>query len=298
MELSNEENYINFVNLRSNSNFPYLVLEIINGHSYPRNAGFKVAHWHEDLQFIYLEQGNIEIKTLNDTVHLSEGDCIFINKNVVHQVVQLGKVHYYSFIFPEKFLFFYEDSPTKKIVQQITENSSLQTFTLKSEKIEYRQSLNILQELVLLEKNKTEMYLYQVLVLLTQLWLEIQTHISISLRETESFTQKRMKIFLIYIDKHFSEDISLEDIAKSANVSKTECLRCFRQSMQNTPYQYLMEYRLSKGANLLINSEETIEVIANAVGFHQSSYFGKCFKEKTGYSPKQYRSIQKSDYKK
>ena len=298
MELSNEENYINFVNLRSNSNFPYLVLEIINGHSYPRNAGFKVAHWHEDLQFIYLEQGNIEVKTLNDTVHLSEGDCIFINKNGGHQVVQLGKVHYYSFIFPEKFLFFYEDSPTKKIVQQITENSSLQTFTLKSEKIEYRQSLNILQELVLLEKNKTEMYLYQVLVLLTQLWLEIQTHISISLRETESFTQKRMKIFLIYIDKHFSEDISLEDIAKSANVSKTECLRCFRQSMQNTPYQYLMEYRLSKGANLLINSEETIEVIANAVGFHQSSYFGKCFKEKTGYSPKQYRSIQKSDYKK
>ena len=75
-------------------------------------------------------------------------------------------------------------------------------------------------------------------------------------------------------------------------------MRCFRQSMQNTPYQYLMEYRLSKGANLLINSEETIEVIANAVGFHQSSYFGKCFKEKTGYSPKQYRSIQKSDYKK
>ena len=53
MELSNEEKYINFVNLRSNSNFPYLVLEIINGHSYPRNAGFKVAHWHEDLQFIY-----------------------------------------------------------------------------------------------------------------------------------------------------------------------------------------------------------------------------------------------------
>lgn len=297
MDLLKEENYINSVNLRNNSNFPYLVLNVIDGHSYPRNSGFKVAHWHEDLQFIYVEQGSIKLKTLKDTVTLSKGDCIFINKNVVHQVVQVGKVHYYSFIFPEKLLFFYEDSPAKKMVQQITQNSSLQTFILKAEKIEYRQSLNILQELVLLEKNKTEMYPYQVLVLLVQLWLEIQTHISISFRETESVIQKRMKLFLIYIHKNFANDISLEDIANSANVSKTECLRCFRQSMQTTPYQYLMEYRLSKGANLLTNSEEAIEVIANSVGFHQSSHFGKCFKEKTGYSPKQYRNIQKNVYK-
>lgn len=57
-------NYINSINLKSNSDFPYLVLNVINDSSFPRNPGFQVMHWHEDLQFIYVLDGEIEVKTL------------------------------------------------------------------------------------------------------------------------------------------------------------------------------------------------------------------------------------------
>ena len=99
----------------------------------------------------------------------------------------------------------------------------------------------------------------------------------------------RMQKFLQYINEHYGEDVSLDKLAGSANVSKSECLRCFKTSMQTTPYKYLTEYRLSKAAELLKNSDEPIGNIADSVGFRQVSHFGKCFKEKTGLSPREYR---------
>jgi DNA polymerase bacteriophage-type len=86
-----------------------------------------------------------------------------------------------------------------------------------------------------------------------------------------------------------AEDISLESLAKSGNVGKSECLRCFKASLQTTPYKYLMECRLLKAAELLTTTDLPIGVISENVGFHQVSHFGKCFKEKTGYSPRDYR---------
>lgn len=99
----------------------------------------------------------------------------------------------------------------------------------------------------------------------------------------------RMQKFLQYISEHYGEDISLDGLAARANVSKSECLRCFKASMQTTPYKYLTEYRLAKAAELLRSTDEPIGHIADSVGFHQISHFGKCFKEKTGLSPRAYR---------
>ena len=110
-----QEKYINSVNLNQNTNFPYLVLNVINGNSYPRNPGFHVMHWHEDIQFIYVLDGEIEVVTLETRKVLHKGEGIFINKNVVHLVNKLKSCHYNSFIFPDYFLRFYIGSPADQI---------------------------------------------------------------------------------------------------------------------------------------------------------------------------------------
>lgn len=115
----NHDKYINSVNLNQNTNFPYLVLNVINGNSYPRNPGFRVMHWHEDIQFIYVLDGEIEIATLESRTVLHKGDGFFINKNVVHLVDKVDACHYNSFIFPDYFLRFYLGSPAEQIVRQI-----------------------------------------------------------------------------------------------------------------------------------------------------------------------------------
>ena len=122
------EQYINSVNLNNHTDFPYLVLDVINDNSYPRNPGFQVVYRHEDLQFIYVMDGMIELRTLDDTVQIQAGEVILINKNVVHDVRRIESCHYNSFIFPAYFLEFYSGSPAKAFVDSIAGNKNFPIF--------------------------------------------------------------------------------------------------------------------------------------------------------------------------
>ena len=287
----NQDKYINSINLNQNTNFPYLVLNVINGNVYPRNPGFRVMHWHEDIQFIYVLDGEIEVVTLETRTVLHKGDGIFINKNVVHLVDKIDACHYNSFIFPDYFLRFYAGSPAEQIVSQMIGRKDFPIYPIVNTK-ENLPLLSTLQKLSSLEQNKTSLYPYEVLSTLSILWLEFYRTVHISEKDTHqknSQISNRMAIFLQYIELHYQEDITLELLSKSANVSKSECLRCFKTTLQTTPYKYLIEYRLSKAADLLKNTDMSIENITSETGFHHVSHFGKCFREKTGFSPSEYR---------
>lgn len=287
-----KEGFINSVNLNIHTDFPYLVLDVVGDKSYPRNPGFGVMHWHEDLQLIYVLNGTIEVQTLDTTVRVQTGEAIFINKSVVHLVRRLGECHYNSFVFPAYFLEFYPGSPAKTFVEDITTNEQLPLFHLSSLVDWHRDITALLQQLVEIEKNKTVFYAYEVLVRLSALWLVMRKNITIPPKGKESVVNLRMQKILRYIEEHYAEDITLADLSKSANISKSECSRCFKLSLNTTPYKYLTEYRLSMAAQLLKTTSEPVGNIAASVGFRQMSHFGKCFKEKTGCSPKAYREME------
>lgn len=288
-----KKNYINSVNLNIKTDFPYLVVDVINDNSYPRNPGFQVMHWHEDLQFIYVLEGTIEVRTLDYALQAQEGEAVFINKNVVHDVRRLGHCHYNSFIFPAYFLEFYTGSPAKSLVDSVTSNELLTLFHFTPAIGWHRDITGILCQLIELEKNKTEFYAYEVLVRLSALWLIMRKNATIPPEQKESVINLRMQKILRYIEEHYADDITLTDLSQSANISKSECSRCFKASLNTTPYRYLREFRLAKAAQLLKQTNEPVGNIATSVGFHQTSHFGKCFKEKTGYSPRKYREIEK-----
>lgn len=284
--------YINSINLNANTDFPYLVLDVVNEHSYPRNPGFQVMHWHEDLQFIYVKRGKIKLIMLDGSVQTAAGEAVFINKNVVHQIQQIDDCQYNSFIFPDYFLGFYTGGPARAFVDSVAGKEQMPFFHFEPGTGWNESVLSALQKLSELEKEKTEFYVYEVLLLLSEIWLLICKNVSMPIERKKSITEIRMQTFLKHIEQHYSEDLSLADLAKSANVSKSECLRCFKQSMGTTPYKYLIEYRLSQAAVLLKSTDDTIECIASKIGFGQASSFGKYFREKTGLSPKDYRKFR------
>lgn len=272
-----------------NTDFPYLVLDVVNQKSFPQNPGFQVIHWHEDFQFIYVIDGKIKFLTLNKRIEVSASQGIFINKNILHQVKEFTSCHYKSFVFPDYFLKFYFGSPAGVFVDSISENEDLEFYHFTGQNEWENTVLNLLQKLTEMEEKKTEFYPYEILLILSSLWLTFRKNILLPPQQQENIVSIRMQKFLNYIANHYAEDISLESLAKSGNVGKSECLRCFKASLQTTPYKYLMEYRLSKAADLLKTTDLPIGVISENVGFHQVSHFGKCFKEKTGYSSKDYR---------
>ena len=164
-------NIINSVNLYAGTNFPYLVLDVVDDNGYPRNPGFQTVHWHEDIQFIYVFSGNIAAKTLSETVSLTAGEGCFINKNVVHLVEKQENCHYNSFIFPDYFLKFYFGSPAESIISRIVGQDALPIYKFSEETPWQKDVLRCLKRLSAFEKDKDDLYPYRVLCTLCSMWL-------------------------------------------------------------------------------------------------------------------------------
>lgn len=283
-----QEQYLNSVNLNGQTDFPYLCLDVKRGNSIPEPPGFRVMHWHEDFQFIYVLCGEIHLHMLEQTITVPAGTGVFLNQNVIHLVLASPDCHYKSFLFPELLVSFYPGCPAASHVKRIA-GCGQHPFSPLDPAVDWQQ--RILEGLKALSgiDPKDPFYPDKVLVQLCTLWLELAQHLNIPEAPQSSVTLRRMRRFLHYIELHYSEDISLAQLAKSADVSKSECLRCFQASMGNTPYRYLIEYRLQKAMGLLTGSALSVGEIAQAVGFHSQSHFGRLFKTRTGYAPKDYR---------
>lgn len=100
-----------------------------------------------------------------------------------------------------------------------------------------------------------------------------------------------------YIKKNYLKPISVEDISKHVNISKSHLTRKFKAETGISPGQYLIKTRLSKATELLLNSDFTIDQISEKVGFSCANYFSKAFRHKFKISPTEYRHTYKNYYK-
>jgi len=285
-------NYLNAANLNADTTFPYFIRKAENQFFSAGDVDFGVMHWHDDLQFIYVLEGLVCVKTLEEEEILSAGEGIFTNKGVIHYSIgRSNPCRYILFRFPERFLYFYPGSPAEKLTRQVTERSGISLVPLSSSIEWCSEALLLLQKLADLEEKKETdpQYEYDVMTILAELWQIILRYADISAPTEEDPVSMRMRRFLEYIEEHLDQDISLEEMAASAGVSKTEVLRCFHKTLQTTPYSYVMEARLSKAADLLAETGLPVGEIASRTGFNQQSYFGKRFKEKMGVTPLEYR---------
>ncbi len=287
------DDYLNSVNLNAGQDFPYLCMDVENGKSVPEPPGFHVMHWHEDFQFIYVLAGELYLHTLDQTKVVSTGQGVFLNKNVVHLVSASASCHYKSILFPEHLVSFYPGCPAAKYVKGIANCRQIACLQFDAAVPWQGRVLALLARLSHIDPASAACYEYEVLTLLAALWLELAQNISVPNAPAHDVTVHRMQMFLKYIKEHYAEAITLSDLARSAGVSKSECLRCFKLSIQDTPYRYLLKYRLQMAAGLLTDSVLSIGEVAQAVGFQSQSHFGKLFKEQTGDSPKDFRGKRK-----
>lgn len=85
------------------------------------------------------------------------------------------------------------------------------------------------------------------------------------------------------------EDISVEQVASSASISPSECLRCFHDMIGTTPNQYLRDQRARRAAELLCGTGLRVTEIAMQCGFQDASYFARAFRQVYGCGPTEYR---------
>ena len=115
--------------------------------------------------------------------------------------------------------------------------------------------------------------------------------------ETEHpFTSKtqrdelRIKKTLYYIETHYREQITIDNIAASAGISVSTLLRLYHDILHTTPIQYVLQYRLEQiREELLLYPDSSISETAYSCGFNDISYFNRCFLKKYGCTPSTFR---------
>lgn len=93
-----------------------------------------------------------------------------------------------------------------------------------------------------------------------------------------------------YIEEHFTEEISVDDLAKEAGYSKYHLNRIFQENTGKSIYQYIKERRLYEAADLLLVSEQSIVEVALLVGYSSQQAFSQAFKKEFEMTPGEYRN--------
>jgi YesN/AraC family two-component response regulator len=104
-----------------------------------------------------------------------------------------------------------------------------------------------------------------------------------------SGAQRIVRMAMAYIHEHYSDDITREDLAKYTGVNERYLTRCFRQETGVTPIVYLNRFRILQAKALLVSGRTSVTEVALAVGFSDSSYFGRVFREEVGVPPGAYQ---------
>ncbi len=94
-----------------------------------------------------------------------------------------------------------------------------------------------------------------------------------------------------YIQEHYAESLSLEEVSSQAGFSSSYFSTLFRKETGKNFLEYLTDVRIDEAKRLLRRSGDTIEQIGKAVGMNDYKRFSKTFKKITGISPKEYRNL-------
>ncbi len=97
-----------------------------------------------------------------------------------------------------------------------------------------------------------------------------------------------------FIELHYTEKITVEDIATYVEISRTTLYRAFIDNHSISPLDYLTEYRIRVACNLLEKGNPSIKELSYAAGFNSPFYFSTVFKRLIGISPSDYKSRHKT----
>jgi len=249
-------------------------------------------HWHSEFEFISVKKGRVLCTIGNTKIALREGDGLFINSGIIHGFEAPEEGIIPNILFSPAFLAPEGSLIYNRFLESLAD-SDISHMVLQPEAAWQREILLMLSEIYRLCDHQDIAWELDVQSLTGKIMAILSRHKTglITNKKTgiTPISQARLKRMTQYIEQHYPEKITLQDIANSADISKSEALRCFKNGVQAAPFVYLNRYRLHIAKSLLTGTTRPITDIAESVGFDSVSYFDRMFKRKFGMTPKAMR---------
>ena len=248
-------------------------------------------HWHPELEFVYVQSGTLTLWIGECKMELSDGDGVFINSKILHrfyspdEAVIPNFLCMPSFIAPENSLIY------QKYVKPVL-SSSLACLPFRQDIPWEVEALSIIKQIISVQSEDFACEL-ATSSLMQKLWRILVKNVDTAYaaeQANHSPAQTRLQIMMQFIHQNYSQNISLEEIAGCANISKSTALNLFNHFLHITPIHYLIKYRLKEAAALLTKTEKKISTVSYETGFRNVEYFCRLFKKYYQLTPTEYRN--------
>lgn len=291
--------------------------EVINEIGYPVHVYFiELAkeymkriqwHWHPELEVLIVNHGQMEFQVNEHKEILSAGQGVIVNSNIMHSVERVdpeANCSMYSTTFHPAFLFGFGDvALTDKYMSPIISSNNFQFMTLDESNETQAGLLDLVNEIIAINLVKKYGYEISTKSILCKFWLELLDIVvpddaQKATKSIASLDEARAKEMILYIEEHYADKVTLDELSASVHISKSECCRCFKRALNLTPVEYLMKYRIYIAASYIKKKDKhasSFSELAFNVGFNNASYFNKVFKQYLGCTPSEYRRKLASD---
>ncbi len=264
----------------------------------PHGRGLMDYHWHQELQITMITSGSAVLQVGAAHYTLSAGEALYIGSGLVHAVTALSQNGTYASLnFPAKLLGFF---PGSRMEQQdvlpFTSGIAMAVICFRPGIPWHDGILSYLHRIIaLFGSGQTAIHCYQISVYLTEIWLLIRQHQDADALSVSPVQLSRLQTMLHYLYAHYSDALTLQQLARSANISIGECCRTFRRCLGISPHRFLKEYRIRRAMELLSEGTSVTDT-ARQCGYQQDSNFISAFRSITGTTPLQYaKSLRESD---
>ncbi|CAM4035865.1 AraC family transcriptional regulator [Cohnella lubricantis] len=250
-------------------------------------------HWHEHLEFLYFVEGEARITCNSSTYDVGPGDLIVVNSTDLHHGVSLSDHLFYFAVILDPSLLHSQspDAVETKYIMPITQNRIMFASRISGDPAVSECIDTLIREYTSREfgyELAVKSCLYRLLALLLRNYVQESQSpqaFSARLRHLERFGP----VFR-YIEEHYGEKISVEQLAAIASLSRYHFSRQFKELTNKTVSDYVNFVRIGKAETLLRHSSLSISEIASMAGFSDIYYFSKLFKAHKRVPPTRFRS--------
>ncbi len=262
--------------------------------SIPLDFSHVPIHWHSELELIVIKKGRGLVSVDFRQRSVTSGDIVLIRPGQLHSIEQDGShsMEYENIILKPHLLISDEpDLCALRFINPLMAGAIPSETFLTPSLPYYRQVSECIRQIDGLCEAQPEGFQLAVKGLLFQFIFLLVSNQSPqenpALLQTKSL--EKMKTILKYVEEHYAERITVEDMADLTYYSKSHFMKFFKAHMGTGFIEYLNDYRLSMAERLLRSSDHSVLDIAQMSGFDNLSYFNRIFKRKYGISPGKYR---------
>lgn len=272
-----------------------LNIDRIYANEVTRAADYKMVenHFHYYYELFYVRQGACRFFINNGLYDLKSGDFIIIPPRDVHfnrYTTQCTRINIYFRVSD-----LVEDG--KPFMPNL--ESRFLRLTIVQIPAPYREQIERLIDNILREDKIDDASTPLMCeLLLKQLFLTCDRYCSFHHEDSHQFLGVSDEIVNAakYIAEHYNQNITLDSIARIANLSPSYLSRKFRQTTGMGIKEYLSYIRLKNASLELLSTQHSITEVAINCGFNDSNYFKDAFKKMYGLSPRAYRNSRTTDY--